>query len=708
MSKNSLATQIRLNLVDLMQQAADPSAGGGIAAAIGSFYLRSGTGQAWLKTGAGNTAWKKLQQSFGWYSVVDFGARGDAATDDTASVQAAINACATAGGGVVFFPEGEYRCSQLTINAQNGVQLRGCGTSSIIRWTFNAAGAAGSLLTITGSSNTSINELQFNGAGLTNPAASRLNHLIAVGNGGANDVATTHIRGCLFTGMVANSGDGVHVLGTAAHPVLRTWIKRNRFDGCSRFGVCIEQGATYAWVNNNFLTACETEIAVVATAAVANIGIEVVTNIINHTSVTVRHGLRVEGDAGTVSKSVVVAQNVVLTGFVTLTGLQYAVFTKNVVTSGDFASADAAVRVTGNVTFSTVQGNTLIRTSNASVGPVLSLERAGGVSPNIVGMNQNMLINEKTGGNLVTIVDCTGWTCESNVCHCANAGATNYGIDVQQTAVALTDALIGPGNKFTAAAGSFAACVRLLVNGADITDCSIVGNQGDNCDFGIRCEDAGAGSFNGQLLFGTNNFDATTGDIQQVGTTIRPNIGFNAGTAGTVGPQCRQGTGSPEGVISARIGSIYLRTDGGQATTLYYKETGTGNTGWVAVGGWMITFGTSDVGAASTALFIAPGYIAAASATEMQMPVTRAGTMRNLRLNTAVAGTGAATNTYTVRKNGSNTALAVTQSNTATGQVSETSSSVTLASGDLISLQVTKSAGVVAGSGFVVASVEIV
>lgn len=42
------------------------------------------------------------------------------------------------------------------------------------------------------------------------------------------------------------------------------------------------------------------------------------------------------------------------------------------------------------------------------------------------------------------------------------------------------------------------------------------------------------------------------------------------------------GTGSPEGVKTASVGSLYLRTDGGASTTLYVKESGAGNTGWVA------------------------------------------------------------------------------------------------------------------------------
>jgi hypothetical protein len=46
-----------------------------------------------------------------------------------------------------------------------------------------------------------------------------------------------------------------------------------------------------------------------------------------------------------------------------------------------------------------------------------------------------------------------------------------------------------------------------------------------------------------------------------------------------------RGSGSPEGVESAPVGSMYLREDGSTGTTLYMKEGGgTGNTGWAANG----------------------------------------------------------------------------------------------------------------------------
>jgi hypothetical protein len=42
------------------------------------------------------------------------------------------------------------------------------------------------------------------------------------------------------------------------------------------------------------------------------------------------------------------------------------------------------------------------------------------------------------------------------------------------------------------------------------------------------------------------------------------------------------GSGSPEGVLVAPIGTLYTNLSGGASTTLYVKTSGTGNTGWTA------------------------------------------------------------------------------------------------------------------------------
>jgi hypothetical protein len=56
-------------------------------------------------------------------------------------------------------------------------------------------------------------------------------------------------------------------------------------------------------------------------------------------------------------------------------------------------------------------------------------------------------------------------------------------------------------------------------------------------------------------------------------TQLRPGAGGVIWTSGA---------GTPEGSVTAAVGSLYTRSDGGASTTLYVKETGTGNTGWVA------------------------------------------------------------------------------------------------------------------------------
>lgn len=68
-------------------------------------------------------------------------------------------------------------------------------------------------------------------------------------------------------------------------------------------------------------------------------------------------------------------------------------------------------------------------------------------------------------------------------------------------------------------------------------------------------------------------------------------LGFRLGSA--TGPRILSGAGSPEGAVTAPIGSMYSRTDGGTNTATYRKETGAGNTGWVAnaAGGGSTVYG---------------------------------------------------------------------------------------------------------------------
>lgn len=62
-----------------------------------------------------------------------------------------------------------------------------------------------------------------------------------------------------------------------------------------------------------------------------------------------------------------------------------------------------------------------------------------------------------------------------------------------------------------------------------------------------------------------------------------PHMAFDGYRIGSrSGPTWTSGTGSPEGVVTAPVSSLYSQADGGAGSALWAKESGTGNTGWVA------------------------------------------------------------------------------------------------------------------------------
>lgn len=71
--------------------------------------------------------------------------------------------------------------------------------------------------------------------------------------------------------------------------------------------------------------------------------------------------------------------------------------------------------------------------------------------------------------------------------------------------------------------------------------------------------------------------------VYQLGATTKNLFAGPLVLGSTGGPTIMSGTGTPEGVETAPVGSIFLRTNGGSGTTLYAKTSGAGNTGWAAV-----------------------------------------------------------------------------------------------------------------------------
>jgi hypothetical protein len=88
----------------------------------------------------------------------------------------------------------------------------------------------------------------------------------------------------------------------------------------------------------------------------------------------------------------------------------------------------------------------------------------------------------------------------------------------------------------------------------------------------IRCN-----SSDGSLSTVAAEFDASNVTINN-GNLVIGTSGKGISLPG--GITWTSGSGSPEGVVTAPIGSLYSRSDGGLLTSLYVKQSGSGNTGW--------------------------------------------------------------------------------------------------------------------------------
>ena len=107
---------------------------------------------------------------------------------------------------------------------------------------------------------------------------------------------------------------------------------------------------------------------------------------------------------------------------------------------------------------------------------------------------------------------------------------------------------------------------------------------------GLRMTNVGAFDNDGSdnfRVYGTNDIYVRANGETGAGLSIDATnqdvtIDNNLRMGSTTGPIWTTGSGTPEGSVTAPIGSLYTRTDGGSGTTLYVKESGTGNTGWTA------------------------------------------------------------------------------------------------------------------------------
>ncbi|MBK6900124.1 MAG: hypothetical protein IPH09_12980, partial [bacterium] len=199
----------------------------------------------------------------GIYNVKAYGAIGNGIANDTAAIQAALTAAATAGGGEVYFPKGTYLCgSALTVG--DYVNLRGVGKVA----TTIKRGFTGDFITAFGGKS-SIKDMTIDGDTATRGAGTGItitslkpaqffsnieiiNFVESCIEFPIDSGSQSHIIGCrLYTTGAVNTVAAVTVLGTDTQATPRHYIG-NEGSGCTLydFGGCSDVFVTGGYTAN--------------------------------------------------------------------------------------------------------------------------------------------------------------------------------------------------------------------------------------------------------------------------------------------------------------------------------------------------------------------------------------------------------------------------------------------------------------------------
>ena len=159
------------------------------------------------------------------------------------------------------------------------------------------------------------------------------------------------------------------------------------------------------------------------------------------------------------------------------------------------------------------------------------------------------------------------------------SGSTSGGGPDFSPAISVTNSANGRGLRIE----SISSATSLYLTDSDINDAIIMeASRFDGITFNHPVIGNTNSSQNVMFTTTTNGmFLYLTPRLQNSIPTLSDEIASKFYVDSQVGNKL-SGTGSPEGAVSAPVGTLYTDDNGGPGTTLYVKESGTGGTGWAA------------------------------------------------------------------------------------------------------------------------------
>jgi parallel beta-helix repeat protein len=549
---------------------------------------------------------------FGVVSAQDpsFGAKGDGIADDTAPIQSLLTAAA---GGSAFIPAGTYLLSS-TPNIPAGTTVYGSGPQTILK--IKNAGNCDALNVL--GANVTIRDLTIDG----NKANQTIAHTGIFSD--AQDSLTVErvtVQSTKSYGMDLRNGNHLRVRSCTVVD-------------SDNWGILVTAGTTS--ITDVEVAGNRVDRSSLAAATIVGGGIAVVGQVSSSSSV--KHYRVHDNDVFLPTSPTDVACIGITTGTFLVA---HGTVRGNTLRGGYMGiSVDSATNdtVTSNTIFgASVQAVELAKSSRCTVsantidgnGLTVAGIRATNTTPDRNAIVGNVIYKCVTSG--IEVVNCNRWTLSGNVID--GNGTMTQGILVSasnfttisggNTIYNTTGAciLVQGASAHTTITGNTldqtAATYGINLNGSTVQYVTITGNTLNGNATGTHGVIAAATQF---LVVTGNTFHAwTTAAVLLYAAsavtldwiTVTGNymnatggattdltggavLGVNVVLTGNVGPQSGDypdfknnvrrlvGSGTPEAAVVAGIGSIFQRRDGGAATSTYVKESGTGNTGWIA------------------------------------------------------------------------------------------------------------------------------
>jgi hypothetical protein len=512
-------------------------------------------------------------QKTGWVSTESrgvnvrmFGAKGDGVTDDREAIQRAIDAALAAGGGVVFFPAGDYAVGK-NPNESFGASFF-IGREPDFPLVFEGEGTVSRLLMDPGPSVPAGNWAMFRVRAAANVS---FRHLLLDGN----------------RPNIPSPSDDTEIDCMVLEQAVDVTVQNVEFRRASVNSLRIEGGGPEAApgrlkiVDNLFVDSGRSEISLDGSTGVVIQG-----NIVRNTSK--RFAVVLGNTSG-----IQFVSNTILDGVVVCTDIQDFVISNNMIVRGVLEDQVATLHLRGEARHGTVTGN-IIRAEHmphargiwvSSVNSVNSVK-----SPEKIRLSQNTIQCMDTGINMngqdISVSD--------NVIEGIRGGPNEIGIHVGRSTFinsppTLGDAIQVRNNHIRNFHCAIQASGDNEHGGADLTRLVVVGNQ-------IRGASPGPRTI-GAIRIGPRVPAATVygnqiapGDTTKLLELVSGYIVTAAGFAGN---------GSPQDFVPAEVGSLYTRLDEDPALPrLWVKETGADSTGWATAAGFVGTGSPEGVVAA--------------------------------------------------------------------------------------------------------------